>query len=123
MQRGLHDGRGEGSSDRLRILPRLFRMRDGVPCGPWARSRGAGDQGDELGPWKTRDGSWQYDFVPIPTDWCDLCEERTDRGSRPACARRCRYGAITYGTVDELAALFKGKSKMLLFSPKSSDRR
>ncbi|WP_302319254.1 oxidoreductase [Gordonibacter pamelaeae] len=77
----------------------------------------------KLGPWKTRDGSWQYDFVPIPTDWCDLCEERTDRGSRPACARRCRCGAITYGTVDELAALFKGKSKMLLFSPKSSDRR
>ena len=71
----------------------------------------------KLGPWKTRDGSWQYDFVPIPTDWCDLCEERTDRGSRPACARRCRYGAITYGTVDELAEKAKEMPRTWIYVP------
>lgn len=76
----------------------------------------------KLGPWKTGDGSWQYDFVPIPTDWCDLCVERVKRGTRPACVRHCQYGVITYGTVDELTNLIKAKSKMLLFTPKSSDR-
>lgn len=75
----------------------------------------------KLGPWKTRDGSWQYDFVPIPTDWCDMCADRVGKGSRPACARRCQYGVITYGAVDELAAMLKMKSKMLLFTPKSID--
>lgn len=77
----------------------------------------------KLGPWKTRDGSWQYDFVPLPTDWCDLCEERVTQGGRPACVRRCRYGVITYGFVDELMELFTGKSKMLLFTPRSADGR
>ena len=76
----------------------------------------------KLGPWKTGDGSWQYDFVPIPTDWCDLCKVRVEKGNRPACVRHCPYGVITYGTVDELASLLKVKSKMLLFTPRSADR-
>lgn len=76
----------------------------------------------KLGPWRTRDGSWQYDFVPIPTDWCDLCADRVSKGNRPVCARRCQYGVITYGTVDELAVMMKTKSKMLLFTPKCCDR-
>ena len=75
----------------------------------------------KLGPWKTEDGSWQYDFVPIPTDWCDLCTQKISKGNRPACVRRCPYGVITYGTVDELAGLMKVKPKMLLFTPKNND--
>ena len=65
---------------------------------------------------------YQYDFIPQFTKWCDLCAERVGEGNRPACVRHCPYGVITYGTVDELAALLKVKSKMLLFTPRSSDR-
>lgn len=75
----------------------------------------------KLGPWKTRDGAWQYDFVPIPTDWCDLCAERVNKGNRPACVRHCQYGVITYGSVDELVSFVKTKPKMMLFTPKSPD--
>ncbi len=77
----------------------------------------------KLGPWKTRGGSWQYDFVPIPTDWCDLCAARVVEGSRPACVRRCQYGVISFGTVDELVGMFKMKSKMMLFTPKNIERQ
>lgn len=75
----------------------------------------------KLGPWKTRDGAWQYDFIPIPTDWCDLCAQRVDGGGRPACVRRCQYGVISYGSIDDLIAMLKMKTKMMLFTPKGTD--
>jgi anaerobic dimethyl sulfoxide reductase subunit B (iron-sulfur subunit) len=75
----------------------------------------------KLGPLRANDGSWQYNFIPIPTDWCDLCVDRTNKGNRTACARRCVYGVISYGIIDELIPRIKAKSKMLLFTPKSSD--
>ena len=75
----------------------------------------------KLGPWKTRDGAWQYEFVPIPTDWCDLCSERVNKGNRPACVRHCQYGVITYGSIDELVSFVKTKPKMMLFTPKSPE--
>lgn len=75
----------------------------------------------KFGPWKTEDGSWQYDFVPIPTDWCDLCADRIAQGGgRPSCVRHCQYGVISCGEVDELTESFKTKQKMMLISPRRS---
>ena len=75
----------------------------------------------KFGPWRTRDGSWQYDFIPMPTDWCDLCEERVAQGKeRPLCVRRCQYGVISYGDVDELAESLKAKRKMILVTPRNA---
>ncbi len=73
----------------------------------------------KFGPWKTRDDSWQYDFIPMPTDWCDLCDEHICRGGkRPVCVRHCQYGVISYGDVDELAESLKAKRKMILITPR-----
>ena len=71
-----------------------------------------------LGPWKTPTGVWQYDFVPLPTDWCDMCRDRISQGLDPACVRHCEYRVIIYDTVDHLVESFKTKPKMMLFSPK-----
>lgn len=69
----------------------------------------------KLGPWRTEDGSWQYDFVPIPTDWCDACAGRVKSGGQAACVRHCSYSIISCGEADELADLVKAKQKMSLF--------
>lgn len=75
----------------------------------------------KFGPWMTKDGSWQYDFVPIPTDWCDLCSDRViQENFHPACVRHCQYGVITYGDVDELSESLKTKKKMMLITPRCS---
>lgn len=74
----------------------------------------------KYGPWKTEDGSWQYDFIPMLTDRCDLCKEQGLKRKRPACVKHCSYGVISYGTVDELVPAFKSKSKQFLFSPKNA---
>ena len=60
----------------------------------------------KLGPLRTEDGSWQYDFVPVPTDW------------QAACVRHCSYNIISCGGVEDLADAIKTKPKMSMFSLK-----
>lgn len=70
----------------------------------------------KLGPWSKPGGGWQYDFMPIPTDWCDSCQERVAKGSRPACVDGCTYNAIKVGPVEEMENYIsiKGKQMMLI---------
>ena len=70
----------------------------------------------KLGPLQTREGSWQYDFVPIPTDWCDLCIDRVNDGGQAACVRHCSYNVISCGEVDDFIDSVKQKPKMTLFT-------
>lgn len=34
-------------------------------------------------------GSWMWNYIPIPSRLCDLCEERLGRGEKPACVHHC----------------------------------
>ena len=43
---------------------------------------------NEMGPVKMR-GEWLWDYVPVPSDLCDLCEERVSQGKKPACVHHC----------------------------------
>lgn len=72
----------------------------------------------EIGPWQISQDKWQYEFVPIPTDQCDLCEERVAKGKKPTCVKHCQSLVMEYGPVDELAKKIDGKAKMVLFAPK-----
>lgn len=58
-----------------------------------------------------------YDYVPVPTDLCDLCAERTSKGKLPACVHHCQTGCMSYGRVDELAKQASGNKKQALFLP------
>lgn len=42
----------------------------------------------EMGPWQLEDGyHWEYRFVPVLTQTCDLCAERVSKGEFPtACS-------------------------------------
>ena len=35
------------------------------------------------------DGKWMWNYVPIPSDACDLCRERIDAGKKPSCEHHC----------------------------------
>jgi Fe-S-cluster-containing dehydrogenase component len=60
----------------------------------------------KMGPW-TAEGVNQsliLNFVPIPTDLCDLCVDRADEGRLPTCVHHCQARCLEYGDAAELAA-------------------
>lgn len=56
------------------------------------------------GPRENSDGTWEYNYLPQPTDLCDLCAERVDAGKLPTCVHHCQSAVIVYGTIEELAS-------------------
>ncbi|CAK7003276.1 MAG: hypothetical protein PEGG_00098 [Paraeggerthella hongkongensis] len=70
----------------------------------------------EYGPVKNLTGKWEWTYLPLPTDLCDLCADRVAEGRLPNCVHHCQAGVMYYGTVEELAAKAAEKPKMVLFT-------
>jgi len=64
------------------------------------------------------EGKVQVDFLPFPTDLCDLCARRTAKGEKPACVKHCMTACMSYGTIAELAALMEDMPRSVLFVPR-----
>ena len=74
----------------------------------------------EVGPWQIDKKHWQNDIVPIPTDECDLCAERQQKGKKPSCVKHCQSLCMAYGPVEELVKKMTGATtKYVLFVPKA----
>jgi Fe-S-cluster-containing dehydrogenase component len=58
------------------------------------------------------------EYVPFPTDLCDLCARRVKAGEQPACVKHCPAACIYYGTIAELAKQMEKKAKQVLFAPR-----
>lgn len=56
------------------------------------------------GPRKNIKDKWEFNNIPLPTELCNLCEDRTAMGKLPTCVHHCPAGVMYYGTIDELAA-------------------
>ncbi len=69
----------------------------------------------ENGPWKYGEGNWEWDYIPIPTDVCDLCADRREAGKKPLCEQHCQALVIQVGPLDELQKKMT-KRKMVLFT-------
>ena len=86
-----------------------------LPVGKW------GIRVLDDGPWQKDDSGeggncFNWNKIPVPTDLCDLCAERTAEGRLPSCVHHCQSGIMYYGTLEELAAKLAEKPKMVLFS-------
>ena len=75
------------------------------------------------GPWQNDDSGeggncFNWNKIPVPTDLCDLCADRTAMGKLPTCVHHCQAGVMVYGTLEELAAKAKAaaKDKMVIFA-------
>lgn len=71
----------------------------------------------QYGPAKTHKGKWDYFYIPVTTDLCDLCSERTGAGKLPSCVHNCQAKVMEYGDVAELAKKLASISKCVLLSP------
>ena len=69
------------------------------------------------GPREKEDGTWEYNYLPMPTSLCDLCEARTAEGKPPSCVIHCPSHCMYFGTIEELAKLASEKKNLALFTP------
>jgi len=63
-------------------------------------------------------GKVQVDFLPFPTDMCDLCAVRTREGEQPACVKHCMSACMAYGDVSELAKMLETTPRSAIFVPR-----
>jgi Fe-S-cluster-containing dehydrogenase component len=59
----------------------------------------------EIGPVKLK-GSWMWNYLPIPSDLCDLCKDRRSTGAKAACELHCLAQCM------EVVALNETNAKM-----------
>ena len=86
------------------------QMEHGFPVGQ------TGVRVKEVGPYRLEGDHWQYAYMPVPTDQCDLCAERLDAGKKPTCVSHCQAVCLEFGPVSELAAKLEDKSKQCLYA-------
>ena len=82
-----------------------------LPVGKW------GIRVHDDGPWEIEEDHMNWNKIPVPTDLCDLCAERTSKGREPICVHHCLADVMKFGPVTELAALMEEKPKQVLFVP------
>jgi Fe-S-cluster-containing dehydrogenase component len=68
-----------------------------IPLGQW------GIKLSETGPFEIGKDRFVWDYIPVPTDLCDLCEERRSRGEKAACELVCQCKSIIVGPMEELS--------------------
>lgn len=72
------------------------RNEHGIPLNEW------GIKVAEMGPVRLN-GKWMWNYVPVPSDLCDLCADRMASGQRPACVHHCLANCMEVVPVSELA--------------------
>ncbi len=88
------------------------RKEKGIPNDKW------GIKLTEVGPWNVSGDHWEWNYVPVPTELCDLCEDRVANGELPSCVLHCLGKCMECGPVDELAKKMDAKGKKVtLFVP------
>lgn len=58
------------------------------------------------------------DFLPFPTELCDLCIKRHQQGEEPACVKHCQAACMTFGSLEELVRQMESTPRSALFSPR-----
>jgi anaerobic dimethyl sulfoxide reductase subunit B (iron-sulfur subunit) len=72
----------------------------------------------ELGPWQIEGTKWQHANMPLFSEQCDLCVERTSQEKLPSCVHHCQAACLSYGELATLAIDLAKKPQQALFSLK-----
>lgn len=72
----------------------------------------------QYGPVQNSEKEWEWFFVPMVTDLCNLCAGRVAEGKLPTCVHHCQAKVMQFGTIDELAEALKKTPKSVLYAPR-----
>lgn len=74
----------------------------------------------EVGPFQyskgSLKGSWEWTYMPVITNACDMCSARTGVGKMPMCVQHCQAWCMYYGEIDELAEKVDGDTRWALLA-------
>lgn len=80
------------------------RNEHDIPLDEW------GIKINEMGPVKMK-GKWLWDYVPVPSDLCDLCADRVSEGRKPACVHHCLAQCMELVALNQLPEAIAAHSK------------
>ena len=63
------------------------------------------------------EGRWDYFYLPMFTDICDLCADRVEAGKLPSCVHHCQAKVMEYGPIDDLVKRMVDVKKTVIFAP------
>lgn len=69
-----------------------------------------------IGPREIGPDKWEYTYVPVITDLCDMCADRLAEGKLPSCVHHCNAKVMEFGEIEELVPKISSKSKVVLYS-------
>ncbi len=55
------------------------------------------------------------EYVPIPTEICNFCMARVNKGENPACVHHCMTKCMDFGPMEEMARLAAKKKKTVVW--------
>jgi Fe-S-cluster-containing dehydrogenase component len=58
------------------------------------------------------------DYLPFPTELCDLCINRFNNGEDPACVKHCQAFCMSFGPLDQLVRQMETTSRTVLYAPR-----
>ena len=70
------------------------------------------------GPFQYGDDEWNWNRIPVPSNLCDLCENRVSAGKEPTCVHHCLAQVMKFGPIDELARDLAKKPQQVLWAPR-----
>lgn len=70
----------------------------------------------QIGPREIDKDEWEFTFVPVLTELCDLCADRVAMGKLPTCVHHCQAKVMEYGSVDEMVKRLAEKPRMVLYT-------
>ena len=64
-------------------------------------------------------GKTMWNFIPVPSDPCDVCEERIEAGRRPSCVVACLGACMTAVKLEDISAAVADKKneRVAVFIP------
>lgn len=80
------------------------RNEKGLPFDQW------GIKLSEMGPVKL-EGKWMWNYVPVPSDLCDLCADRVAAGAKPACVHHCLAQCMEVVPIEALSQTMADRGK------------
>lgn len=58
-----------------------------------------------------------WNYYPMVTSLCDLCEDRVAKGGIPSCMLHCLTSCVDYGPIEEMAKKMKEKCQTYIVTP------
>lgn len=71
---------------------------------------------NEVGPWEYAPKKWQYSYIPVLTEQCNLCTDRMARGEQPSCMQHCQANCIRIATLEEAMRVMEENDKTLFMA-------